>query len=261
VRTVQLGAPRDRSGRAEAGQLCSLFRDAGVEVTVVFCGFDGNDYSTLEAVAATVGLTPPKLRAGRLAETREMAEFAAALGCPAIGMHLGVLPPVTAGTDYAAIVAVVRDVCDHCARLGQRLHLETGQESAAELLALIRRVERANLAVNFDPANMILYGSDDPIAALDALGPLVKSVHCKDATRRRRPGQPWYEDCPLGSGDVDFPRFLRTLRTIGYTGPLTIEREYSPDQEADLAAAVRYLERLKAEFADVPQSPPARRSN
>ena len=54
---------------------------------------------------------------------------------------------------------------------GQHLHLETGQESADALLEFIGDVDRENLFVNFDPANMILYGSGEPIEALEG-GPL-----------------------------------------------------------------------------------------
>ena len=38
---------------------------------------------------------------------------------------------------------------------------------------------------------------------------------------------------PLGEGLVGMDRFVATLRKIGYTGPLTIEREVSLDQDMD----------------------------
>ena len=50
------------------------------------------------------------------------------------------------------------------------VHLETGQETADGLLQFIADVGRDNLFVNFDPANMILYGTGEPIEAL--LSPL-----------------------------------------------------------------------------------------
>ncbi len=60
--------------------------------------------------------------------------------------------------------------------------METGQETAEALLAFLADVDRENLFVNFDPANMILYGSGEPIEALRKVGRYVRSVHCKDAT-------------------------------------------------------------------------------
>ena len=106
--------------------------------------------------------------------------------------------------------------------------------------------------MNFDPANMILYGAGEPLPALRALGGYVRSVHCKDATWSDRPGETWGQETPLGEGAVDFPAYLRTLAEIGYAGPLTIEREIPQEpvrQKAEIAAAVQLLDRLKREIA------------
>ena len=92
-------------------------------------------------------------------------------------------------------------------------------------MRFIGDVERDNLFINFDPANMILYGSGEPIEALEKVGRWVKSVHCKDGTWAAHPGQEWGTEVPLGEGDVGMERYLRTLDKIGYRGPLTIERE------------------------------------
>ena len=86
-----------------------------------------------------------------------------------------------------------------------------------------------NLFVNFDPANMILYGCGDPIDALKKVGRYVRSVHCKDGKWAAQPGEEWGAEMPLGQGDVGMERFLRTLKEIGYDGPLTIEREIPQD--------------------------------
>lgn len=247
VTTVQLHAPTAEHRTAdETGRIQQRFAEAGIAITVVFVGFPDDDYATTERVKQTVGLVPTQRRQARLQETLQIADFAHRLGVPAIGMHLGFVPPDPAGPQHQAVVEVTRQVCDHCRAHGQRFHLETGQETAADLLRFIRAVDRPNLAVNFDPANMILYRAGQPLEALDLLGPYVRSVHCKDATWSRQPGQPWYADAPLGSGDVDVEAFLRKLNALGYDGPLTIEREYSPDQQGDLAAALRLLEGLRA---------------
>jgi sugar phosphate isomerase/epimerase len=109
-------------------------------------------------------------------------------------------------------------------------------------------VERPNLFINFDPANMILYGSGEPIAALEKLGSYVRSVHCKDATWAARPGQEWGAEVPLGEGAVDIEKYLRTLSKIGYLGPLTIEREIPQEparQKIEIGRAVRLLAALR----------------
>lgn len=248
VSTIQLGAPRDGTGRHRLPEIKEQLDASGLHIDVVFCGFTDSSYETLQAVERTVGLAPKATRQHRLDETKQIAEFARELGCDAIGMHLGVIPTDTTDSNYQDLVDTVRSVCDYCAGIGQRFHLETGQETAEELLEFIRRVERENLCVNFDPANMILYDKGDPLEALDVLAPYVRSVHCKDAKRERQPGQKWYEDCPLGEGDVDIPAFVTKLYNIGYRGPLTIEREYSPNQEADLRKAIDLLNQVRAKL-------------
>jgi len=249
VATVQLHAPTAEFRTPEKTQeIQRQFAEAGIAVSVVFVGFPDDDYTTTEIVKKTVGLVPLDRREKRLAETLEIADFARNLGVEAIGMHLGFVPPDPDDPEFTAVVEVTRQVCDHCQQNGQRFHLETGQETAAELLTFIQAVDRENLAVNFDPANMILYGAGNPLEGLEKVGSYVKSVHCKDATVARKPGQPWYEDAPLGTGDVNIEAFLRKLNELGYEGPLTIEREYAPDQAGDIEAALRLLEQLRAEI-------------
>jgi len=142
----------------------------------------------------------------------------------------------------------VRRVCDHAADYGQTFALETGQEPARTLLEFFRDVDRPNLRVNFDPANMILYGSGEPVEALGLLAPHVASVHCKDGDwpPEGTPGALGKER-PLGRGSVGIERYIGKLKSIGYKGPLNIEREI-PNREQrlrDIRAAVDLLNGLR----------------
>src|SRR5262249_29708541 len=107
---------------------------------------------------------------------------------------------------------------------------------------------RDNLFINFDPANMILYGSGDPIAALKTLGSCVRSVHCKDAKWASRPRFDSGQQTPLGECDGGMEAFLQVLNAIGYDGTLTIECEFSEDTDrryAEFERAARLLTNLK----------------
>jgi sugar phosphate isomerase/epimerase len=182
---------------------------------------------------------------------KEIADFARLLGVDVVALHVGAVPEDPSEPLYAEVVAVTREVCDHCLSNDQRLHLETGQESAEALLRFIADVDRPNLFINFDPANMILYGSGEPIEALRNVGHLVRSVHCKDAKWAANPGKEWGAEMPLGQGDVGMESFLRTLAELGYDGPLTIEREIPQEperQKAEIGQGVRLLEELKAKI-------------
>ena len=105
------------------------------------------------------------------------------------------------------------------------------------------KVDRPNVGVNFDPANMILYDKGDPVAALRTLGPWVKQCHMKDAVRTKTPGT-WGEEVRLGTGQVDWKGFFRALDAAGFKGPLNIEREAGSQRVADIRAAREYLEKL-----------------
>lgn len=254
IPTVQVHAPHQRTRTPQmAKQFLERCRAFGVEVTCVFGGFDGESYADIPTTARTVGLVPEATRAARLAEMTEISDFAKLLGCRAVGLHVGFVPQDRQGTSYKGLVAATRDLLDHVHGNDQNLHLETGQESADHLLEFIHDVGRDNLFINFDPANMILYGSGEPIEALRKVGHLVRSVHCKDAkwAAADKRGKEWGCEVSLGSGDVGMERYLRTLLELGYRGPLTIEREIPNDREQqkrDIGTAAQLLTDLRSKI-------------
>jgi sugar phosphate isomerase/epimerase len=250
IPTIHLHAPHRSTRTPErAAAFLEQLRAMGVTITVVFGGFEGESYADIPTVVRTVGLVPPETRNERTQELKEISDFARLLGVDAIGLHVGFVPHDRSDPLYKDVVAVTREACDHCQHNGQRLHLETGQEAADTLLGFIGEVARDNLFINFDPANMILYGSGEPIAALRKVGKYVRSVHCKDAKWAAQPGKEWGREVPFGQGDVGAENFLRTLKDLGYNGALTIEREIPDEparQKSEIGQAVRLIEELKA---------------
>jgi sugar phosphate isomerase/epimerase len=250
VPTIQLHAPHKASRTPErAERFLAQLKELGMCLTVVFGGFEGESYADIPTVKRTVGLVPLATRTERLQEMKEIADFARLLGVDAVGLHIGFVPHNASDPMYRDVLAVTRELCDHCKSQRQRLHLETGQESAETLLRFLHDADRDNLFVNFDPANMVLYGSGEPIPALKKVGRYVRSVHCKDAKWAARPGEEWGAEVPLGQGDVNMELFLRTLKEIGYDGPLTIEREIPQDpqrQKAEIGHGMNLLNELKA---------------
>jgi sugar phosphate isomerase/epimerase len=252
VPTVQVHAPHKHTrNRKSAEDFLRRCENAGIRVTVVFGGFEGESYADIPTTSRTVGLVPESTRAARLQEMKEIADFADVLGCKSVALHIGYVPAEPSQAGYRSLIDATRDLLDHLAKNGQQLNLETGQESAEHLLAFIRDVGRNNLFINFDPANMILYGTGDPIDALRKVGSHVRSIHCKDA-KWAAPGdrgKKWGTEVPLGEGDVGMEKYLRTLLALDYHGPLTIEREIANDperQKQDLGHSVRLLEQLRA---------------
>jgi sugar phosphate isomerase/epimerase len=217
-------------------------------VTAV-CAFTGESYADLSAVKSTVGFTPVSTRAGREARTCRISDFAASLGIPGIACHIGHFPDDRTDPDYLGVRDVVRRICDHAAVHGQTFALETGPEPAGSVLRFLEDAGRGNLKINFDPANMIMYGSGDPVAAFEQLAPRVVSIHAKDGDPPPRafPGR-LGEERPLGEGSVGIARFIEAVKRSGYDGAICVEREIEdrPRRMADLGSAVRLLRRLTA---------------
>lgn len=234
LRAGQLGIPPAYSLDGAAEDFKAALAGKDIALTSAVCAYESEDYSTVPLVHDTVGFTNPVHRAARIARTKAVSDFAAQLGIRALSNHIGFVPSDTASPLYAELCDVARDICDHCAANGQDFALETGQETAETLLAFLRDVGRTNLKVNFDPANLVMYGLGDPVAALRELQAHVLSVHCKDGTPPVAGSGKLGSEVALGTGAVDFPAFLKQLRAMHYKGLLAIERE-EPDaaQRAD----------------------------
>ena len=253
IPTIQLHAPpKGERDQASADKILARLAEYNISITAVFGGFEGESYQSIPIVVDTVGLMPAATRQSRLDEMKEISDFAKMIGCDVIALHLGFVPHDSNDPQYQDIVTVTQDLCAHAKSNGQALHLETGQETADGLIQFIKDTGCDNLFVNFDPANMILYGAGEPIEAVEKIGSLIRSVHCKDAKWAANPGETWGEETKLGDGDVGMKIFLQTLDKIGYAGPLTIEREIpqTPEkQKSEIGHAVNLLKDLKQELS------------
>jgi sugar phosphate isomerase/epimerase len=248
----QMGIPGEMRLEGAASGWKRALADHGFTVVTVFAAYEGESYADIPTVARTVGFVPAATRAERETRTLAVSDFAAELGVPGIATHIGCIPEDHDSVDYVAVRDLVRRVCDHAAGRGQTFALETGQEPARALLEFLERAGRRNLGINFDPANMILYGTGDPILALGVLGPHVLTVHCKDGDWPPHSIQGALgREQPLGEGSVGMEAYITKLREIGYKGPLSIERE-APDAAQrlrDIRNGVVLLRRLTSSFS------------
>ena len=240
----QLGVPPELDCGRTANEWKHGLKEFQVVITSAVCSYKGEEYTDFETVHRTVGFTTEGLRAERIARTKRVSDFAHDLGIPGVSCHIGFIPSDPATVLYKDLRDLTRSLCDHCGKNDQNFVLETGQESAAVLLSFIGDVDRTNLKVNFDPANMIMYQSGDPLNALKVLSPHVISVHCKDAHFPAKGSGLLGSECVLGDGEVNIPAFLKELRELGYKGALSIERE-EPDEVKRLADIKTGISRLK----------------
>jgi len=223
---AQLGCSGEFEFAGKAAEWKAACEAEDFTLLAIVAAYDGEDYADIPTVERTVGFIPPATRAVREARTLALSDFAKDVGIPVFACHVGFVPHDKTNADYIAVQGMVRRICDHCAKNGQYFHLETGQEPADVLLDFLVDTGKANLAINFDPANMILYGTSDPVEAMEVLKGHIRSVHVKDGDwpAKDKPGSLGAEK-PLGQGSVGMPGYIAKLKEIGYQGPLVIERE------------------------------------
>jgi L-ribulose-5-phosphate 3-epimerase len=215
---------------------------SGIVMTGAMLGFPGEDYTTPRTIKETGGFGDPATRAERLERLGWALERTRALGLSDLTLHAGFIPePHDPGRK--AMLETLARAGRLAADAGVTLAFETGQETADLLRTTLDELKATNLKVNFDPANMLLYGMGDPIRAVEILGPDIRSVHVKDARRTKVPGE-WGQEVPLGEGEVNIPQFLRALERVGYAGPLIVEREVG-DQAGRLRDVALGLDRLR----------------
>ena len=217
---------------------------AGVSMTALWAGWPGPARWNFTEGPTTLGIVPPALRAERVKALKSAGPFARDLGVPAVITHLGFIPENAPDPEFRAVVAAVREIAEHLGSVGLQFWFETGQETPVTMLRLMQEVGTANLGINLDPANLILYGRGNPVDALDVFGKHVRNVHAKDGLYPTDPMKLGRE-VKVGTGRVRWPEFVRRLGEIGFEGELIIEREISgEEQRRDIADTVAYLEGL-----------------
>jgi L-ribulose-5-phosphate 3-epimerase len=193
---------------------------------------------------ATIGLVPPAYRKARLDALKQCSDFARTLGIGRIQTHCGFIPEDPNDALYQPTVAAIREITQHCAANGQSFLMETGQETPTTMLRMLKDVNHAALGVGLDTANLILYGKANPVDALKVLGSHVQAMHAKDGKWPTNPDK-LGDEVQIGKGEVDFPKVLSMLHSLGYKGAVTIERETSgPQQIEDVKAEKLYLENI-----------------
>jgi len=242
VRGVQLALDRLRDEPAVWGKSPELLQQAGISIVSGMFGCVGEDYSTLETIRLTGGIAPDLTWAQNWKNIQATADLAKNLGLKLVTFHAGFLPHEESDPNFAKLKQRLIQTAEVFQARGITLGLETGQETAGVLFDFLHQLARPNVGVNFDPANMILYGKGNPIEALRKLGPWVRQVHVKDARSTKAPGT-WGAEVAAGTGEVDWPAFFATLRQVGFQGHLCIEREAGVQRVADIRAARELVER------------------
>lgn len=230
-----------------AKNIRALAKEKGITISVFWCGYPGEVVWNFLLGPSTIGLVPPSNRERRLACLKNGAYFAKELGVKYLATHVGFLPPNPLDGDYVGAVAAIKELLEVTKPLGITFLFETGQETPVTLLRCIQDLGGEGVGINLDSANLILYGNGNPVDALDVFGKYVYELHGKDGLYPTN-GDSLGEEVPLGKGKVNYPVLLKKLKTFGFDGDITIEREIEEEekQKEDILMAKSYLEGIIA---------------
>jgi len=214
--------------------------DAEIIVVSGMFGTKGEDYTTLETIRATGGVVPDETWEDNWQNILKLIPIAKSLEINLVSFHAGFLPESLQDPSYNKLLNRLKKIAEAFALQGIDLAFETGQEEATTLKDFLMHLDAPNVGVNFDPANMILYGKGDPVEAVQILSGFIKQVHIKDAVPASTPGV-WGEEKEVGAGDVNWSAFFQTLAEGNYRGYFCIEREAGNQRIKDIITAKRHL--------------------
>lgn len=189
-------------------------------------------------------------------KSKRILDMAKELETNIVTTHIGVVPDEDTHPRYKIMQEACKELSAYADSLDAHFAIETGPEKATVLKRFLDTLQSKGVAVNLDPANLIMVKGDDPVAAVYTLQDYIVHTHAKDGRMLYHrnaeevygviPSQedlkgPSYIELPLGEGDVPFPAYLKALKEIGYKGFLTIEREVGENPDQDILKAAKYL--------------------
>lgn len=201
------------------------------------------------------GFHNPELNPELIEKSKRILDMAKELETNIVTTHIGVVPNDPDHDRYKIMQEACFKLAEYADSLDAHFAIETGPETSATLKGFLDSLNSTGVAVNLDPANLVMVTGDDPVGAVYNLKDYIVHTHAKDGrqnyyrapeevyglTEKKMLALPSFTELPLGTGKVDFPAYIKALDDIGYHGFLTIEREVGEDPEKDIRTAVEFL--------------------
>lgn len=213
---------------------------------------------TISALCGDIGrFDDPAIIPGRIERSKRIMDLAKDLGVDVVTTHIGVVPASPAHERYKIMQEACFELSRYADSLNAHFAIETGPEPANVLRRFLDDLHSTGVAVNLDPANLVMVTGDDPVQAVETLKDYIVHTHAKDGIKLHEndpevvyglvtndvPTGRGFKEVPLGEGSVDWPNYLRALDRIGYRGFLTIEREVGENPARDIGLAVQFLKK------------------
>lgn len=254
---VQMYASRgdhspEKMSPAARRELLQIMKDNGLVFSAI-CGDLG------------MGFGDPAKNPGLIDQSKAILDLAKDLECNIVTTHIGVVPGDVSHPRYAIMQEACSTLAAYADSMDAHFAIETGPETSATLKKFLDSLGSTGVAVNLDPANLVMVTGDDPVQAVYNLKDYIVHTHAKDGIKLLD-GDPeiiygvkdieeviqqgeLFRELPLGQGHVPFVPYLKALEDIGYRGFLTIEREVGEDPAADISLAADYLRKCMNEVS------------
>jgi sugar phosphate isomerase/epimerase len=226
-----------------AARLSSTLDKYSLQATSLICMGPGVYKWNFVEGPSTIGLVPPGTREPRVERLKQGIDFCKAAGIPAVHAHFGFIPEDPNDPLYKGFIETMKPVGNYALERGIDILFETGQETPVTLLRTILDIGTGNLFVNYDTANLVMYGKSNPVDGLKVLGKYVRALHAKDG---KYPTDPYNlgKEVPIPEGEVDFPAIIAFLKQLGFNGVITIEYELAGRNSSYLLKTKQYLEKI-----------------
>lgn len=205
------------------------------------------------------GFGNPDDNPAKIEKSKRIIDLAKELQTDVVTTHIGVVPADAADDRYKIMQQACAELAEYADSINAHFAVETGPETSVILKGFLDSLGSRGVAVNLDPANLVMVAGDDPAQAVYNLKDYIVHTHAKDGvmlhsaqaedvynTKEAIVTGPSYEELPLGEGGVPWERYLKALEDIGFKGFLTIEREVGDNPAGDIAKAVAFLKKQMA---------------
>ncbi len=196
----------------------------------------------------------------RIAATKAIIDLAVKLETSVVTTHVGVIPEYETSPKFQLMLSAMKELGDYAHKRGVTIAIETGPEPATSLLKFVN-CAGDGVGVNLDPANFVMVTGQDPAEAVYLIGKKIVHTHVKDGVMLMKvdpnaiygdadvedeiKNATLFKELPVGEGNVNWKRYIKALRDVGYDGFLTIEREVGDDPSADIKAAIDFMKSEK----------------
>ena len=226
-----------------AERLSSALGKYRLKPTSLICMGPGTYKWNFTEGPSTIGLVPRAERPARVRRLMQGIDFCRASGIPAVHAHFGFIPEDPKNELYIEFINTMKPIGEYAHKQGVEIYFETGQETPVTLLRAIQDIGTGNLFVNYDTANLVMYGTANPLDGLKVIGKYVRALHAKDGKYPTDPDELGRE-VPIPQGEVDFPAIIKYLKNLGFKGSITIEYELAEQNNEYILKTKEYLEKI-----------------